>query len=154
MTDFKPINSFESLVTQLEKEKILFHRVENESVVRLFTHSGNQKIVLYIRWEPIPGVIQFIQVLPLVVPKEKRETVAVLLNHINFDLNVLGFALNEKTGVLTYRTQTFLNETRSILPGMIGVFIGFTAGTVEKYFPKFQAAATTKPKINSLFDSY
>jgi hypothetical protein len=90
------------------------------------------------------------------VPKEKREAVAVLLNHINFDLHVLGFALNEKTGVLTYRVQTFLNQNRSIPPGMIGVLIGFTVGTAEKYFPDFQEATITetKPQIRSPFELF
>jgi hypothetical protein len=134
MKNLRSLQNFNDLLAQLEIEKILFNQVENEPVVRIPTRLGAQDGILYIYWEPIPGVIQFIQILPFTIPKDRRKTMTTLLNRINFNIPVLGFALNEKTGVLTYRTQAFLNENNSILPGMIGALVNITNTNNSKIF--------------------
>jgi hypothetical protein len=142
MTNYQPIPSFEALLAQLETEKIPFRRVESEPAVSVPTRLGDQESILHIRWEAIPGVIQFIQVLPLVVPEEQRNALTILLNRINLGLPVLGFALNESNGIMTYRTQAFLDGKGAIPPGLIGALIAIAARTAEKFLPQLQAAAS------------
>jgi hypothetical protein len=154
MKNLRSLQNFNDLLAQLEIEKILFNQVENEPVVRIPTRLGAQDGILYIYWEPIPGVIQLIQILPFTIPKDRRKTMTTLLNRINFNIPVLGFALNEKTGVLTYRTQAFLNENNSILPGMIGALMNITIQIAAKFLPQLKEVITpeaeTRPK--SLFE--
>ena len=141
MTKQNPIQSFDALLSQMEKEKIPFKKADGEPSLSVPTRLGDQEAVLHIRWEAVPGVIQFIQVLPLTVPQAQREKVSVLMNRINFVLPVLGFALNEKNGIMIYRTQTFLDRNGAIPPGMIGAMIAISAHTAEKFLPQLKAAA-------------
>jgi hypothetical protein len=154
MINVKSLQNFKDLLDQLEIEKIPFNRVENESIVRIPTHIGDQDAILYISWEPLPNVIQFIQILPCIVPQGQREALTSLLNRINFNIPVLGFVLNEKNGVLTFRTHVFLNKNKSILPGMIGALISITIQTAAKFLPQLQEAMTLEPEteLSSLFD--
>lgn len=96
------------------------------------------------------GVVQFIQEIPLVVPEEKRKIIAILLNHINCTIPVLGFSLNQKNGILIYRTQTFLDANRSISSYIIGI----TIYTAEKFFSQLKEAIAFEAEtgLKSLFD--
>jgi hypothetical protein len=142
MPNHKPLENFGALVTQLEIEQIPFRKDEDEPILNIPTRLLEKESLLQIRWEPIQGIIQFIQVLPLIVPEKQREAVMLLINRINFSLPVLGFTLNEKTGVLTYRTQAFLNENKAILPGLIGALIALSIRNSEQFLTQLQASAT------------
>jgi hypothetical protein len=139
---------------QLEDEKIPFHQVEKDFILCMSTQLGDKEGNLFICWEPIRGVVQFIQEIPLIVPEEKRKNIAFLLNQINYVIPVLGFYLNEKKGVIVYRTQAFLDANRSISPGLIGFIIGITIHMAEKFLPQLQEAMTLEPEteLSSLFD--
>ncbi|NJM47786.1 MAG: hypothetical protein HC860_17785 [Alkalinema sp. RU_4_3] len=73
MTDL--ISSFDALKAQLHRETLPFREVEGEPAVTLPTRLGDADSVLHIRWEPTPGVVQFIQPLPMTVPVDRRSDV-------------------------------------------------------------------------------
>lgn len=153
MSNYKPIETFDALATQLESENIPFKRDENEPILNIPIHLLGKESLLQIRWEPMRGVIQFIQVMPFIVPEEQRNEVSVLINRINFALPVLGFVLNEKKGVLTYRTQAFLNEKNAISPGLIGVMMALSIRNSEQFLTQLQSSQPLKTnRPTSLFD--
>ncbi|MGD9212949.1 MAG: hypothetical protein PVI90_19345, partial [Desulfobacteraceae bacterium] len=80
MSNLKQLESYEDLLADLKDRKIPFRRVAGETSLSIPTRLGDQNAVLHIRWEPTPGVIQFIQVLPLTVPGEHRDVLMILLN--------------------------------------------------------------------------
>ena len=148
------IQSFKDLLSQLENEKIAFHRIENESTVFVSIPQANQNWGCYIRWEPFPRVVQFIQVLPFRISVKQKEAVLALINRINFDIPILGFVLNESKGILTYRTQIFLDTSNAISAGMVGVIIALSTQIVEEFVPLLESIVTPQSKIKpeSLFD--
>jgi hypothetical protein len=154
MVDSRLIHNFDTLMIQLEDEKIPFHRVEKDSTLCIPIQLSDKEGNLFICWEPMHGVVQFIQEIPLVVPEEKRKIIAILLNDINYVLPVLGFYLSKKKDVIVYRTQAFLDANRSISPGLIGIIIGIMIHTAEKFLPQLQKALTPEPEngFKSLFD--
>ena len=144
MQNYKPFENLDALVAQLETERIPFRKEENEPIINIPTRIVEKESLLPIQWEPVEGVVQFIQLLPFIVPEEERKAVAVLINRINFALPILGFVLNEKNGVLTYRTQAVLNEKKAIPPGFIGAFIALSIHNSEQFLTQLQASATPK----------
>lgn len=153
MQNFKPLGSFNALVAQLQNEKIPFRSYENKSIIIPTLLLGKDSI-LQIHWEPVQGVILFVQVMPFTIPEERINEVAVLINRINSVLPFLGFVLNEKSGVLTYRTQVFLNENRAIPPGLIGALMSFSIRYSEQFLTQLQTSNVLKPMSHptSLFD--
>ena len=142
MPELDILTTFDDLLSYLKEKNKSFRRVENETTVMVASPSASHpEQICYLRWEPIPGVIQFIQMLPLTVPEEKRAEMAILLNQINFDLVIAGFGMNEKNGVLTYRVQTLLDQNHAIAAEMISVHIRLTLQMMEALLPKLRAVA-------------
>jgi hypothetical protein len=154
MMNIKSLQSFTDLVLQLENEKIPFEQIKNSSTVIVPIPDPEKEWICYIRWEPIPGVIQFIQVLPVKVPETQQDEMRTILNRINFDLPVLGFVLNEKNGILTYRVQIFLDKNKSIPAEIIGGLMALSVHTVKAYLPQIKAAMMprTRESIKSIFE--
>lgn len=136
-----PIRNYTELIERLQEERIPFRRVENEDAVAVPIKLGKEDSVLHIRWESTPGVIQFIQMLPFVVPQERIDSVAILIGRFNVSLPILGFTLNPKNGVVAYRTHTFLGKEASVAPGMLGALIAYAARTTTAFLPVLRAAA-------------
>lgn len=61
MVSLQPIESFEGLIQQLEEEKLPFREAEDKNTLTVPTRLGEEQSALHIRWEPVPGVIQFVQ---------------------------------------------------------------------------------------------
>jgi len=140
MVDAKPISSFEGLIAQLDAENLPFRRAETEEAVSVPTRLGDEDSVLHIRWEAVPGVVQFLQVLPLTVPESRRDEMAILIGRINVALPVLGFTLNPKNGVIAFRTHAFLGKEGVIAPGLIGALIATAVRTTKTFLPQLRAA--------------
>lgn len=137
-----PINNFEALVAQLEKEKIPYRRVNNENTVAVPTRLGQEQSMLQIRWEATVGVIQFMQVLPFVVPESRREELALLIGRINTKLPILGFTLRPKSGVIAFRTHAFLGKDGAVAPGLIGAVIAGAVRTTKSFFAQLRKASS------------
>lgn len=134
------IDSFEALINKLEEEKLPFRRVENRQILTVPTRLGEERSVLHIRWEAIPGVIQFIQILPLVVPENRRDDLAVTIGRINASVPILGFTMNPKNGVVAFRTHAFLGKDKAIEPGMIGAVVASCVRTTKLFLPQLREA--------------
>lgn len=141
MVNSSPIGSFEALIDQLEEEKLPFRRVEDQNILTVPTRLGEEQSVLHIRWEAIPGVIQFIQMIPVVVPENRRDEVAALIGRINVSLPILGFTMNPENGVVAFRTHAFLGKEKAVAPGMIGAVIASSVRTTKIFLPQLRKAA-------------
>lgn len=154
INSFKQLESFEDLSAELEDRKIPFHRVVGETTLSISTRLDEQNGILLIRWEPFPKVIQFIHVLPLTIPKDRRKTLAILLNRINFTLPVTGFVMDEKRGALAFRVQGFLDFNGAIASDTAGSLFSLSIRTVKQFLPQLQKALASahdsRPK--SIFD--
>lgn len=142
MDEAKPISSFEGLMAQLDAEDLPYRRDEAEDALIVPTRLGEKEdCILHIRWEALPGVVQFIQVLPFKVPSNRLDEMAVLIGGINVSLPVLGFTLNPQTGVMAYRTHAFLGKEQAIAPGLVGALISSCVKTSKTFLPQLRAAA-------------
>jgi hypothetical protein len=141
VADASLIDSYKSLVARLGEEKIPFRELENEDTVTVPTRLGDQNSQLHIRWEAVAGVVQFIQLVPFVVPPERRDAVAVLITRINAALPILGFTLNPQNGVAAYRVHAFLGNQAAIAPGLIGALIANAAKTTDAFLPILRKVA-------------
>jgi hypothetical protein len=115
------------------------------------TRLGEEQSALHIRWEPVPGVIQFVQMLPVIVPEYRREKVAVLIGSINVSLPILGVTMNPENGVVAYRTHAFLGKEKKIAPGVIGAVIASAVRITKIYLPRLKEAVS-EDSINLEFD--
>ena len=141
MVSTSPIGTFEELMAQLEEEKLPFRKdTITKDTVTVPTRLGKKNSVIHIRWAPIPGIIQFLQMLPFVVPENRRNDISLLISRINLELPILGFTLNQKNGVLAFRTHAFLGKESSIAPGMIGAIIASAVHTTKAFLPQLKAA--------------
>jgi hypothetical protein len=140
-TELPTIDSFEALKSQLAKEGLPFRKVDGEQALSLPTRLGDADSVLHLRWEPTPGVVQFIQPLPLTVPPATRVEVGQALHRINRQLTILGFTLDEQAGNVAFRTQALLASGQGLLPGMIGIMIRSSIETASKHLPGIRAIA-------------
>ena len=155
MTSSEILQGFESLVSDCKKRKIPFHKPENENVICVSTQIGGQEDIIHIHWEPVEGIIQFIHILPLVVPAKLRNKMLILLNRINLALPNCGFTLDEKNGIITYKLCAFLNEIGRIHSSMIFGVIDISIRTVKEILPQLQQATASAedPHISSLFEN-
>jgi len=142
MVNTNPIESFEALIKQLKEENLPFRRTEDENVLTVPTKLGDEQSVLHIRWEPVPGVIQFVQMLPVVVPESRQDKVAKLIGSINVSLPILGFTMNPENGVVAYRTHAFLGKEKEIAPGVIGAVIASAVRITKIYLPQLKEAVS------------
>jgi len=133
------IDSFEALVAQLEDEEISYTRAEEETAVILPTKLGEEKSYLHIRWEPTPGIVEFVQPLPFEVPDNRHWEVWKAISEINFELPVLGFVFNPEDGVISFRTQTYLGP-EGIPLAFIGALIQTSVKTAAQCIPQLKAA--------------
>ncbi|MGI9420090.1 MAG: YbjN domain-containing protein [Geminicoccaceae bacterium] len=136
-----PIASFAELKAQLGRENMPFREVDGEQAVSFPTRLGDADSVLHIRWEPTPGVVQFIQPLPMTVPVGRRADVARALHRINLKLALLGFTLDEETGHVAFRAQAMMADMQGLLPGMIGLMIRTSIETAATHWPGLRAIA-------------
>lgn len=140
-TELQVIDSFEALKSQLAKEGLPFRKVDGEQALSLPTRLGDTDSVLHLRWEPTPGVVQFIQPLPLTVPPATRVEVGQALHRINLKLAIQGFTLDDQSGNVAFRTQTLLAASNGVLPGMIGLMIRSSIETASTHLPGIRAIA-------------
>ncbi|MGH1479856.1 MAG: YbjN domain-containing protein [Geminicoccales bacterium] len=142
-TELPVIDSFEALSSQLAKEGLPFRKVDGEQALSLPTRLGDTDSVLHLRWEPTPGVVQFIQPLPLAVPPATKVEVGQALHRINLQLAIQGFTLDEQTGNVAFRTQVLLSAGQGLLPGMIGLMIRSSIETASTHLPGIRAIANS-----------
>lgn len=135
------IATFEELKVQLEREGLPYRDVEGEPAVSFPTRLGDVDSVLHIRWEPTPGVVQFIQPLPITVPPERRIEIGQALHRINHSLALLGFTLNEAKGFVAYRAQAMVSCGQGLQVGMIGLMIRTSIETAATHWPGLKAIA-------------
>ena len=140
MVSLQPIESFEGLIRQLEEENLPFRKAEDKNTLTVPTRLGDEQGALHIRWEPVPGVIQFVQMLPVVVPEYRRDKVAVLIGKLNVSLPILGFTMNPENGVVAYRTHAFLGKEKEIAPGVVGAVIASAVRITKIYLPQLKKA--------------
>jgi hypothetical protein len=140
-TELPTIDSFEALKSQLAKEGLPFREVDGEQALSLPTRLGDTDSVLHLRWEPTPGVVQFIQPLPLTVPPATRVEVGQALHRINLKLAIQGFTMDDQSGHVALRTQALLSIGQGLLPGMIGVMIRSSIETASTHLPGIRAIA-------------
>lgn len=134
------ISTFKELLTQLEEEKLPFRKDPTaKDTVTIPTHVGENNSAIHIRWAPIPGIIQFLLMLPFVVPENRRNDISFLIGRINLELPIIGFTLNHKNGVLAFRTHAFLGKEGAIAPGMIGAIIASVVHTTKAFLPQLKA---------------
>jgi hypothetical protein len=96
--------------------------------------------ILHIRWQTEPGIVHFVQPLPLKVPRSALGALAIFLHDITHSLAVPGFTLDVRTGRVAFRTQAFLDVGGSIAAGMIGALIATCSRTAASYLPALHAA--------------
>lgn len=142
-TALPTIDSFRALKNQLASEDLPFREVEGEQALSLPTRLGDTDSILHLRWEPTPGVVQFIQPLPLTVPPETRIEVGQALHRINHKLAIQGFTLDEQSGHVAFRTQLLLAIGQGLLPGMIGLLIRSSIETASTHLPGIRAIAAS-----------
>ena len=141
MVSTSPIGTFEELMAQLEAEKLPFRKdTTTKDTLSVPTRLGEENSVIHIRWAPIPGVIQFLQMLPFVVPENRRDDIALLISRINLSLPIIGFTLNHKNGIMAFRTHAFLGKDGAIAPGMVGAVIASAVRTTKDFLPQLRAA--------------
>jgi len=140
-TELPRIDSFDALKSQLAKEGLPFRKVDGEQALSLPTRLGDADSILHLRWEPTPGVVQFIQPLPLTVPPATRVEVGQALHRINLKLAIQGFTLDDQSGHVAFRTQTLLAAGTGVLPGMIGLMIRSSIETASTHLPGIRAIA-------------
>lgn len=140
-TELPAIDSFEALKSQLAKEDLPFRKVDGEQALSLPTRLGDTDSILHLRWEPTPGVVQFIQPLPLTVPPSTRGEVGQALHRINLKLAIQGFTLDDQSGNVAFRTQALLSIGQGLLPGMIGLMIRSSIETASTHLPGIRAIA-------------
>ena len=128
------INSFSALKKQFDSEGLPYKQLNAEPTLTVPISTGGVESVMHIRWEPTPGIIQFIQPLPVKIQQRNYADVALLLNTINSRLAVLGFTLNQESGIVTYRVQAFLTHGNIIEAGLLGSIISTVAKTATQYF--------------------
>jgi len=135
------ISSFEELKAQLASENLPFREVDGEQAVSFPTRLGDIDSILHIRWEPTPGVVQFIQPLPMTVSPERRTDIGQALHRINHQLALLGFTLNEAEGIIAFRAQAMMSGGQGLHPGMIGLMIRTSIETAATHWPGLRAIA-------------
>ncbi|MEZ5932792.1 MAG: YbjN domain-containing protein [Alphaproteobacteria bacterium] len=135
------ISSFDALKAQLRREDLPFREVEGERAVTLPTRLGDADSVLHIRWEPTPGVVQFIQPLPMTVPVDRRSDIGRALHRINLKLALLGFTYDGPAGIVAFRAQAMMAGGEGLLPGMIGLMIRTSIETAATHWPGLRAIA-------------
>lgn len=135
------IAGFDDLKAQLLRENMPFRAVDGEPAVSFPTRLGDVDSVLHIRWEPTPGVVQFIQPLPMTVPIERRGDIGQALHRINHTLALLGFTLNEAEGLVAFRSQAMMSGREGLHPGMIGLMIRSSIETAATHWPGLRAIA-------------
>ena len=140
-TNMPVIESFEALKSQLAGEGLPFREVDDEQALSLPTRLGDVDSLLHLRWEPTPGVVQFIQPLPLTIPLETRQEVGQALHRINLKLAIQGFTFDEEDGHVAFRTQVVLAADQGLLPGMIGLMIRTAIETANTHLPGLRAIA-------------
>lgn len=140
-TELPTIDSFAALKSQLAKESLPFREVDGEQALSLPTRLGDTDSVLHLRWEPTPGVVQFIQPLPLTIQPATRAEVGQALHRINLTLAIQGFTLDEQSGNVAFRTQALLSIGQGLLPGMIGLMIRSSIETASTHLPGIRAIA-------------
>jgi hypothetical protein len=141
MVSTSTIATFEELMIQLKDEKLPFRRdTTTKDTLTVPTRLGEENSVIHIRWAPIPGIIQFVQILPFTVPENRRNDISLLISRINLELPILGFTLNHGNGALAFRTHAFLGKQGAIAPGMIGAIIASAVRTTKAFLPKLKAA--------------
>ncbi|MGI9451460.1 MAG: YbjN domain-containing protein [Geminicoccaceae bacterium] len=143
MTEMKlpVIDSFEALKSQLAGEGLPFREVDGEQALSLPTRLGDVDSVLHLRWEPTPGVVQFIQPLPLTIPPATRGEVGQALHRINLKLAIQGFTFDEEDGNVAFRTQIVLAADQGVVPGLIGLMIRSSIETASTHLPGIRAIA-------------
>jgi len=143
MTDVKlpAIDSFEALKSQLAKEGLPFREADGEQALSLPTRLGDADSILHLRWEPTPGVVQFLQPLPLTVPPATKGEVGQALHRINLKLAIQGFTFDEEDGNVAFRTQVILTANQGLVPGMIGLMIRSSIETASTHLPGIRAIA-------------
>ena len=140
-TKLPVIDSFEALKSQLAGEGLPFREVDGERALSLPTRLGDADSILHIRWEPTPGVVQFIQPLPLKVPPATKPEVGHALHRINLKLAIQGFTFDEEDGNVAFRTQVVLSADQGLVPGMIGLLIRSSIETASTHLPGIRAIA-------------
>lgn len=136
------IDSFDALRAQLERENLPFKVAADVSnTVSLPTKLGAVDSLLHIRWEGTPGVVQFVQTIPLIVPPSRRADVGALLHRLNHQIAVLGYTFDADKGVIGYRTQAFLGVDKALAPAMVGAMIAVAARTVTENLTDIEQAA-------------
>jgi hypothetical protein len=134
------VNSFEKLMAQLKQENIPFKPLHIQKILSIPSRVGEQTTILHIRWQTEPGIVHFVQPLPLTVPRSALGALAIFLHDINHKLAVPGFTLDVRTGRIAFRTQAFLDAGGSIAAGMIGALIATCTHTAARYLPALHAA--------------
>ncbi|MGF1525206.1 MAG: YbjN domain-containing protein [Candidatus Competibacterales bacterium] len=154
MSDALPkIDSYEALKAQLDQEGLPYREAEDvENTISLPTRLGEEDGILHIRWEPTPGVVQFAQALPIIVPEESRPAVGNLLHRINHRLAVTGFTFNEERGTIAFRTQSFLGAEGFMAPGLIGALVATCARTAAQYMGEIRDAMGSGDGLGDLGD--
>ena len=126
---------------KLLSENLPFREVSGEEAVSFPTRLGDIDSVLHIRWEPTPGLVQFIQPLPITVRHEQRAEIGQALHRINHQLALLGFTFNEAEGLIAFRAQAMMSGGEGLLPGMIGLMIRTSIETAATHWPGLRAIA-------------
>ena len=155
MSNDQLLDNFEMLVSELEQRNIPFHRVENKPYLALSTRLEDEEGSLYIYWRSIDGIVQFVHLLPLFVPKAHREKMVILLNRMNLSLPVTGLAINEENGILSHHAFVLLDKNEKILFHMILSHIDLSIRLAKEILPQLHQtlASVADPSISSLFES-
>lgn len=140
-----PIDSFEALQAQLTSENLPFRIAADVSnTLTLSTKLGGVDSLLHIRWEGMPGIVQFVQTIPLIVPAARRAEVSALVHQLNNRNAVLGYTFDADKGVVGFRTQAFLGAEKAMAAAMVGALIGVAAHTVSDNLAEIEQAAGVK----------
>lgn len=135
------LTNFAELLRQLGEEKLPYRFFGDTSTVTLPTRLGREDGVIHLRWRADVGLVQFVHPVPMEAPANRIGELVAAANRINHGLMVLGFTVDERTGLCAFRTHAYLDPEGAVPTGLVGALIGTCAKSVADALPALREAA-------------
>ncbi len=145
------VETFDDLVSILQGDKINHEANTEEEYAVIPIDKGGLKSAQVIRWAARDGVVHFIQVIPLKIPKENLAAFESAIVRMNHSFPVPGLGMNHENMTPYFRLTVPLQPRGHILENEVKEYFSFCVNQSIQFYPTLAAISKGEvPAENAL----
>ncbi len=135
------LTTFDEMVAALERAGVPHQAVTDKKTVRIATNYRGLAGVMLIRWQDREGVLQYVQPLPIEIPKNRVAAMETAMVRLNHTISLPGFGLDHSNRQAYYRFVAHLQPRGGLDETELKLYFQLTITQAAGFMPPLKEVA-------------